>query len=568
MHHDRLIIKVRFIHNVHYSGKNLATQIMNGTSRTIPGPDPLNATGMLIPATSFTDSMAPEKTPASEAASTRSPSSDPSPGSSGPDGPGFQSDPTVVKTDLGNISGLQQDGLRVYLGIPFAAPPTRELRWRPPQPAQPWSGIKETKSFSANPFQPPTSRAPPARMSEDCLYLNVWTPARGAGEKLPVMVFFYGGAFNVTAPSGTIEIYNGTTLAKNGVIVVTTNYRLGPFGFLAHPELNKESENNASGNYGILDQVAALQWVRRNIGAFGGDPSRVTIFGQSAGAESIFIHLVSPVSKGLFHQAIVSSGPLLNKGSVYDAVNSRADAEQLGQDYAERLGISGPGSIARMRDLSADELMDAIYWPETSFERLTSLHFEPTIDGRVLPDSPENLYRLRREEPVPLMLGTNADEGLTLVTDADLTVQEYQAFITSRFGPDAPVVLSQYPAGSPDEVGTRLGQVMTRYDFALATKFAAGSMADLHGNTYLYRYSYVLPGLGMGAFHGSETFLLFGVTLVHPDPAVAARVVDFWTRFAKTGNPNGGMDITWPAYTRDSEQYLDINTDMSVLSGY
>ncbi|MEI6841630.1 MAG: carboxylesterase family protein [Methanomicrobiales archaeon] len=486
------------------------------------------------------------------------------------DSPGTapQPDLTVVKTDTGYISGLQQNVLRVYLGIPFAAPPTGDLRWKPPAPVQPWTGIKETKFFSANPFQPPLPRSPPARMSEDCLYLNVWTPAQSANEKLPVMVFFYGGGFAQTAPYGTIEVYNGTTLAKKGVTVVTTNYRLGPLGFLAHPDLDNESAKNVSGNYGILDQVAALQWVQRNIGAFGGDPSRVTIFGQSAGAESIFIHLVSPLSTGLYSQAIIQSGPLLNNDTIIDAVNSKADAEQFGQDYAKSLGISGPDTIAQMRNVSAKDLINAIPWPESSFDRLTPRHFEPTIDGWVLPDYPKNLYLLHREKPVPLMLGTNANEGFTLVADANLTVQEYVAFITSRFGLNAQVILSRYPANSTDEVRIRLSQIMTRYDFANATKFAAGSMADLDRNTYLYRYSYVLPGLNMGAFHGSETFLLFGTTMVHPDPDVAANIVDIWTRFAKTGNPNGGMNVTWPKYTRAEDRYLDINTTLSVLSGY
>jgi para-nitrobenzyl esterase len=512
--------------------------------------------------------MALKNIPEREAASIPSSSFDHPPWLADPNGPHPQADPAVVKTDLGDLSGLQQDGLRVFLGIPFAAPPIGDLRWRPPSPARPWTGIKEMKSFSANPFQPPTPRAPPGRMSEDCLYLNVWTPAEGANDRLPVMVFFYGGAFIHTAPFGTIEIYNGTTLAKNGVVVVTTNYRLGPLGFLAHPELDKESGNNGSGNYGLLDQVAALQWVQRNIGAFGGDPSRVTIFGQSAGAESVFIHLVSPVSMGLFHQAIVGSGPLLNDGTVMDAVNSKADAEQFGLDYAERLGISGPGSIARMRNLSARELIDATPWSGSSFNRLTSRHFEPTIDGCVIPDYPKNLYLHHRQEPVPLMLGTNADEGLTLVADADLTVEEYQAFITSRFGTEAPAVLSQYPAGSGDEVRTRMSQVMTRYDFANATKFAAGSMADLHKTTYLYRYSYVLPGMNMGAFHGSEMFLLFGAgPRLGADPSVTDTVIDLWTRFAKTGDPNGGMNITWPPYTRSGDQYLDIDTTIAVETG-
>lgn len=405
-------------------------------------------------------------------------------------------------------------------------------------------------------------------MSEDCLYLNVWTPAQGANEKLPVMVFFFGGAFNQIAPFGTIEIYDGTTLAKKGVIVVTTNYRLGPLGFLAHPGLDKESPNNLSGNYGLLDQVAALQWVRRNIGAFGGDPSRVTIFGQSAGAESIYIHLVSPVSTGLYSQAIIQSGPLLNNDTIIDAVYSKADAEQFGQDYTQNLGISGPDTIAQMRNMSAEDLIKATPWPASSFDLLTGHYFKPTIEGWVLPDYPKNLYLLHREDPVPLMLGTNADEGFTLVGDANITVREYITFITTRFGPDAPAVLSQFPANSTDEVPLCLCQIMTRYDFAGAAKIVAGSMADVNRNTYLYRYSYVLPGLNMGAFHGSETFLLFGTTLVHPDPAVAASVVDLWTRFAKKGDPNGGMDVTWPHYTKATDQYLDINTTLSVLSGY
>ncbi len=512
--------------------------------------------------------MVTEKSTAPEPASLPPTTSDHSQYPSDRKGPGPQSDPAVVKTDAGYISGLQQDGLCVYLGIPFAAPPTGDLRWKPPAPVQQWAGIKETKLFSANPFQPPTPRAPPARMSEDCLYLNVWTPAQGANEKLPVMVFFFGGAFAQIAPYGTIEIYNGTTLAKKGVIIVTTNYRLGPLGFLAHPGLDKESPDNISGNYGILDQVAALQWVRRNIGAFGGDPSRVTIFGQSAGAESIYIHLVSPMSTGLYSQAIIQSGPLLNNDTIIDAVSSKADAEQFGQDYTQNLGISGPDTIAQMRNVSADDLIKATPWPASSFDHLTGPYFKPTIDGWVLPDYPKNLYLLHRQNPVPLMLGTNADEGFTLVGDAKITVREYMTFITTRFGPDAPAVLSQFPANSTDEVPLRLCQIMTRYDFAGAAKIVAGSMADLNRNTYLYRYSYVLPGLNMGAFHGSETFLLFGTTLVHPDPAVAANVVDLWTRFAKTGNPNGGMDVTWPHYTKMTDRYLDINTTPSVLSGY
>ena len=478
-------------------------------------------------------------------------------------------DSGIVKTDEGLISGINQDGLWIYRGIPFAAPPTGDLRWRPPAPVKPWDGVKDAKAFSAEPPQPVTHSYVPT-MSEDCLYLNVWTPAKNAGEKLPVMVFFYGGAFGTVAPLDTIALYNGTTLAKKGVIVVTTNYRLGALGFLAHPALDAESPHNSSGNYGIMDQVAALQWVQRNIGAFGGDPSKVTIFGQSAGAESTLIHLVSPQSKGLFQQAIVESGTFWTNGAEIDALYSKADAEQLGETFAQSLGYSGPDAIAQMRKLSYGEIANTTPWPASSFQMVNSRHFEPTIDGWLIPDSPDTLFRLHRQNPVPLIIGSNANDGTTLAADANMTVPEYQTFIRNRFGKDAGAVLAKYPANSTEEVQLRLEQIMTDYDFTDAVKFVAGSMADLNQSTYRYQYSYVLPGQPYGAFHGSETILLFKVP-IPSDPvndAVSENLIDLWTRFAKTGDPNGGMNVTWPKYTRDGGQYLDIGAVPIVKSGY
>ncbi|MEI6840099.1 MAG: carboxylesterase family protein [Methanomicrobiales archaeon] len=478
------------------------------------------------------------------------------------------SDPTVVKTDTGYISGLQENGLRVYLGIPFAAPPTGDLRWKPPAPVTPWEGVKEAKAFSANPPQPPSGSPVPVSMSEDCLYLNVWTPAKSADEKLPVMVFFYGGAFAQVAPFDTIALYNGTTLAQKGVIIVTTNYRLGALGFMAHPQLDNESLNNVSGNYGILDQQATLQWVQRNIGAFGGEPSRVTIFGQSAGGESVLIHLVSPQSKGLYSQALVESGLFWAHGPTIDNVHSKADAEQIGQDFAQSLGYSGPDAIRQMRKVSAMDIVNASPWPATSWDRTHTLKFEPTIDGWLLPDSVNALFTLHKENPVPFVIGSNANDGTSLSAGANMTVPKYIAFLRDYFGTEADVVFSKYPANSTDEVQVRLAQIMTRYDFADAAKFAAGSMGDLERNTYLYRYSYVLPGEN-GALHGSETFLLFGLAKdVKANQVVADNLVDFWTRFAKTGDPNGGVDATWPQYTRADGRYLDINNVTTVLSGY
>jgi len=527
---------------------------------------PTNATNISTTNTGVTNTTVNIKTQTT-AATTKPPTivdySSDSSGSSTP-----APDPTVVKTDAGYISGLQENGLRVYLGIPFAAPPTGDLRWRPPAPVQPWYGIKETMVFSANPPQPPSG--PSVRpMSEDCLYLNVWTPAKTADEKLPVMVFFYGGAFTQVAPLDTIALYNGTPLAQKGVILVTTNYRLGALGFLAHPDLDNESANNVSGNYGILDQVAALQWVQRNIGAFGGDPTRVTIFGQSAGGESVLIHLVSPQSKGLYSQALVESGPFWAHGPTIDNVHSKADAEQIGQDFAESLGYSGPDAIRQMRKVSAMDIVNASPWPATSWERTHTLKFEPTIDGWLLPDSVNTLFALHRENPVPFIIGTNANDGTTLSADANMNVPEYIAFLRDYFGADAEDVFAQYPANSTDEVQLRLAQIMTRYDFADAAKFAAGSMGDLEQNAYLYRYSYVLPGQNNGAFHGSETLLLFGLTNeLKANPVVADNLVDLWTRFAKTGDPNGGMKVTWPQYTRAADRYLDINNVSTVMSDY
>ncbi len=475
----------------------------------------------------------------------------------GPDTGASTTDALVVKTDAGSVAGTQQGDLRVFTGIPFAAPPTGDLRWKAPAPVQPWEGVKETKVFSPACPQP-TAADPALNMSEDCLYLNVWTPAQGADEKLPVMVFLYGGAFGKIA--GSMPIYNGTALAEKGVVVVTPNYRVGALGFLAHPELDSESANNVSGNYGLLDQIAALQWVQKNIDQFGGDPSRVTIFGQSAGGESILIHLVSPQSKGLFSQAIVESGTFWTNGAEIDALNSKADAEQLGESYAQSLGYSGPGTITRMRNLPYQALTNATPWPAAPFQMVNMRHFEPTIDGWLITDSPEELFRLHRENHVPLIIGNNADDGTTLAAGANMTVPAYQTFIQNRFGKDADAVLAKYPANSTAEVQTRLEQIMTDYDFTDAVLFVAGSMAETNTSTWRYQYSYVLPGQPYGAFHGSETILLFHA-LPNPDPVtetVSENLIDIWTRFAKTGNPNGGMNVTWPQYSQKTGHYLDI----------
>ena len=478
-------------------------------------------------------------------------------------------DAGIVKTDNGYVSGISENGLRMYRGIPYAAPPTGDLRWRPPVPVQPWDGTKNATEFSAICPQPSTSNPTVGGMSEDCLYLNVWTPAKSADDKLPVMVFIHGGAFAEGA--GSLPLYNGTALAEKGVVVVTINYRLGALGFLTHPLLANESPDNISGNYGILDQIAAMKWVQRNIGNFGGDPSRVTIFGQSAGASSILVHLVSPQSRGLYQQARVESGPLWTNGTILNIFAPKTEAERYGEEYAKSLGYTGPEAIRQMRWVSSEELVNATPWPSSTFWRIHTLGFKPTIDGWLVPDSPDTLFLLHRENPVPLIIGNNANDGITLTANAHMSVPEYKIFIQNRFGKDAGAVLAKYPASSTDEVQLQLSHIMTDYDFTRAAKFAAGSLADTNQRTYLYRFSYDLPGQPLGAFHSSELFMVFRPPGTFTDPmssSVSDTMMGLWVRFAKTGDPNGGMNVTWPQYSREQGQYLDIGNISTVKSGY
>jgi para-nitrobenzyl esterase len=477
-------------------------------------------------------------------------------------------DTTIVQTDAGSVSGINENGLRMYLGVPYASPPTGDLRWRPTVPVQPWIGTRNATGFSAFCPQPSRSDTPGEGMSEDCLYLNVWTPAKRADEKLPVMVFIHGGAF--TEGTGSYPLFNGSALAKKGLVVVTFNYRLGALGFLAHPQLDNESITNTSGNYGLLDQQAALHWVRKNIGYFGGDPSRVTIFGQSAGGSSILVHLVSPESKGLYQQAIVQSGPIWTNGTILSIYSSKADAERYGEEYAKSLGYEGPDAITQMRKRSAGDLVNKTPWPASAFWRIHTLRFKPAIDGWIIPDSPDTLFLQHRENPVPLIVGSNANDGITLTANANMSVPEYQAFIHNVFGKNADAVLATYPAVTKGEVQQQLSHLMTDYDFTNSAKYAAGSMADIHPGTYLYWYSYELPNQSLGAFHSSELPLVFHPHGTFPDPAstrVSENMMDLWTRFAKTGNPNGGQNVTWPEYTREQGQYLDIGDTLTVKSG-
>jgi len=482
-------------------------------------------------------------------------------------------DSSIVRTESGPVSGTSSDGIRAYLGIPYAAPPTGDLRWRPPVPAQPWQGTRPATAYGpACPQVVQSDRSAegqPGNMSEDCLYLNVWTPALSPDEKRPVMVFIHGGSFLQGA--GSIPLYNGTSLAKKGVVLVNLNYRLGPLGFLAHPALANESLKNSSGNYGLQDQAAALQWVKKNIAGFGGDPDRITIFGESAGATSVLVHLAANDTRGLYRQAIVESGPLWTNGSALNIISSKAEAEQYGIEYAKSLGYEGPDAIRNMRSLDAWTLVNATPDPASAFWKVHTLRFKPTVDGLLIREDPEKIFFEKRQNPVPLIIGTNTNEDSTLAANTGMNVTQYNTYIRSRFGEYAPEVLKKYPATTTEEVQQQMGRIMTDVDFSAAAKFVAGSQSQLNPNTYLYRFSYVmLPDSSLGAFHGEELFFVFRPSSIVPDPAgarVSDMMMDTWVRFAKNGDPAGG-NVTWPQYTREKGQYLDIGINPVVNMGY
>lgn len=396
-----------------------------------------------------------------------------------------------VQLDSGKIEGMQMRGqhkdLRVFRGIPYAAAPVNELRFREPQPVPRWADVRAARQFAARCMQPVAegksdSRAP--QMSEDCLYLNVWTPARDATGKLPVLVHFHGGGF-VTGDASQPR-YDGANLASRGIVVVTVNYRLGVFGFLAPPEATSESSHGATGNYGLLDQAAALRWVRQNIAQFGGDPSKVTIAGNSAGSISVSAHMASPLSRGLFAGAIGESGAALSSNGFW----RRDQAEAAATKFATRVGAA---SLQQLRSLPAKTLLVAAAGPKLTRE---SLAFWPSIDGHFLTDSPERTFANGGQAQVPLLVGANSHEAsyTTILGDAQPTPENWQETIKRRFKDQAEEVLAHYPGNSNDEV--------MHAATALAGDFFIGHSTwqwmDQHRQTgnapvFYYRYTQPLP---------------------------------------------------------------------------
>ena len=398
----------------------------------------------------------------------------------------------VASIDAGLVEGRRENGAWAFLGIPYAKPPLGELRWKPPQPVPPWEGVRPCAQFGDSCPQPESDEYGLGGMGEDCLHLNVWAPEGSGGERLPVMVWIHGGAFIIGSASVELhrdeKLYSGAGLARRGVIVVTMNYRLGPFGFFAHPRLARESPDGLCGNYGLMDQLAALAWVRRNIASFGGDASRVTLFGQSAGATSICCLMVNPAAGGLFRRAIIESSPLWMRYADHPATQTMEAALRRGEELAQALGIEdSPHLLGEMRARSYDEVIAAAGMG-AGFPS-TGIHFGPAIDGRLLPDRPEALLSAGKGHGIDVIVGSNRNEAALMVMAMDYGLDEYRDFAARTAGPLAGEALRLFAAEDDSGVKPAMSRMITALEFTSPARFIARCVSGGGSGAYLYHFS-------------------------------------------------------------------------------
>jgi para-nitrobenzyl esterase len=466
----------------------------------------------------------------------------------------------------------------VFKGIPYAAPPVGELRWKPPAPHTPRPGLQQATAFppaclqevASSGFyryiaetlgQDPSLVPDPRADSEDCLYLNVWTPNLEGKAPLPVMVWIHGGS-NANGTGGSAYT-DGTNLARKGVVVVSINYRLNLYGFMAHPALTAESEHRSSGNYALLDQIAALRWVQQNAAAFGGDASRVTVFGESAGGSNIIYLLASPLARGLFHRAVVESG-----GYAVADFRALAAAETVGKSMEEVLGAAGAeDALAALRAASPEDLRRA-------WIGLKSLgNNAPNVDGWVLPAATAKTFDRGEQHRVPLIIGYNADEWTTLRPHywPNVTVDWLRQVLRAVHGPLADRALELYPATTDAEAMTAANRWQTDWYYIGPSRFVADRMTRSGGRVYVYLFSrriHVPGGEKLGAYHAIEIPYVFDTLASQKfvprqpyDRELADTVSSAWVRFAATGDPNGGGMPTWPVFTSANDDYLEFGDD-------
>lgn len=479
--------------------------------------------------------------------------------------------PPRVTIETGALSGTRfgpAAAETAFLGIPFAAPPTGAARWRPPQAVKKWAGTRSAAAFAPACPQMPSSWWPEMagrerlETSEDCLYLNVWTTNSGGASKQPVMVWIHGGG-NVEGSSQIPPL--APALTRRGVVVVSVEYRLGVFGFLAHPQLSLESPQHSSGNYGLLDQIAALQWVKRNISAFGGDPDRVTIFGESSGGEDVCHLMASPLAASLFQRAILESGVCMD--SVYP---DRKTAEALGTRLARALGIpTTAGAVAALRALPAEKLLAGAHG-------LDGAEFGASVDGWVMPDQPATIFDRGGNARVAILAGSNANESTVFGKPSPLAVSnswpnmigKYRQWLRSEFHEFAAEVFRAYPAATDDAASAAFLRVQTDSQFGFGSYRIAQALARQGWPAYLYYFTYRGKGpfAALGAFH-SEELMFVGDTYwkswipSQTDHNLARVVGDYWTQFARTGNPNGKDLPHWPAYDSLSGSCLELGEE-------
>lgn len=469
-----------------------------------------------------------------------------------------------VSTEGGLLTGVSGANaeVRVFKGVPYAAPPVGDLRWRGPKPAAKWTGIRAADRFGETCVQGGATSTPGGH-SEDCLYLNVYTAAKSSKDRLPVMVWIHGGALRTGAGSD----YDGEELARKGVIVVTINYRLGMFGFFAHPELTKESDRNASGNYGLQDQIAALEWVQKNIAAFGGDVKRVTIFGESAGSWSVNYLMASPLAHGLFQRAIGESG------GDFDPARKLSDVEQLGVKFGQSVGAT---SLAALRAKSADELQKADGFSGAN------------VDGWLLPEEVYAIFAKGKQNDVPVLIGSNSDEGSMLTRNGATTEDQFREYVQRRYGPDSDAFLKAYPFHSDAEAKAVQAASMRDSTFGWEMRTWARMQAKTgKSKVYLYYFSRVPPGpdaATRGAFHTAEIAYVFNNVngksgYVEPffrtndmaqrpwqdqDRKLADAMSSYWVAFATTGDPNHKGLPKWPVYRTSDNLVMGLGDQIAV----